>query len=274
MDGCIYCGLSLLDWKNRGKIGCAHCIQFLGEEYTKFIPIQAPSDWEPPSHFPAISVWEKFRKTNWEEGLSYIDSHRLPFTYRFRIARNPKNSTYTERSEKTDQFLDSFIGKNDSKTKDLNSGKNRLIPELKQRIPWESGTLVVGDEDHIRWEYVTDSLLELNSVLKSDFLIKFEAEDKFDFQKGIGFINSCPTNSGFGDKLSVSIPARLADSGELKDFRLPTDWGFYREELKGRLVFFRKNFGPNRKNSFFNLVSYLALLVISGKDETKASFEP
>ncbi|TGL63246.1 ATP--guanido phosphotransferase [Leptospira sarikeiensis] len=271
MDGCIYCGLSLLDWKDRGKIGCAHCIGFLKEEYTKFIPFQASADWEPPSHFPSYSAWKNLQSMG-EDVLDRIDSWALPFSYRFRVARNPKHSIYPKQNRTNESYLGWFL--DDSGFQGSNSGKKLSDPEFKERIPWNSGTLVAGDEDHIRWEYVTDSLSELNSILKSDFLSKFEAEDKFDFQNGIGFINSCPTNSGFGDKLSVSIPARLADSGELRDFRLPTDWGFYREELKDRLVFFRKNFGPGRKNSFFNLVSYLALLVISEKDGSKASFEP
>ncbi|TGK01618.1 ATP--guanido phosphotransferase [Leptospira langatensis] len=245
----------------------------MGEEYTKFIPNQAAEDWKPLPELISASFWEDWERISLPERLERIDSYRLPFTYRFRVARNPRNSIYPQQSKKTNRFLREFL---ESSSQNQEEGasppqKKPKIPEFADRFPWNSGTLVAGDEDHIRWEYVTDSLLELNSILGSDFLQKFWAEDQFDFLEGIGFVNSCPTNSGHGDKLSVSIPANLAETGDLSGFRLPTDWGFYREELKQRLVFFRKNFGQNRKNSFFNLVSYLALLVISGKDGTKPS---
>ncbi|TGK08034.1 ATP--guanido phosphotransferase [Leptospira semungkisensis] len=245
----------------------------MGEEYTKFIPLQAAEDWKPLPEFTSASLWEEWETISLSERLEKIDSYRLPFTYRFRVARNPRNSIYPKQSGKTNRFLREFLESSSASWEEdrTPSQKNTRIPDFGDRFPWNSGTLLAGDEDHIRWEYVTDSLLELNSILESDFLRKFWVRDRFDFLEGIGFVNSCPTNSGHGDKLSVSIPAKLAETGDLSGFRLPTDWGFYREELKERLVFFRKNFGQNRKNSFFNLVSYLALLVISGKDGTKAS---
>ncbi len=273
MSGCIYCGISQTDWKNRGRIGCIHCVSVFEEEYTKFIPRPAPLDWEPVSGFPSIESWKKFRELPFEAGLKEIDSHRLPFTYRFRIARNPKNSIYPKQSGKKDRFIGWFLEKGENiSSRPSSPAKKDKNQDFGERFPWHDGTLLAGDEDHIRWEYVTDSLFDLNSVLESNFLGKFWERERFDFIEGTGFITACPTNSGQGDKLSIAIPAKLADTGELVGFRLPTDWGFYREELKDRLVFFRKNFGRNRKNSFFNLVSYLALLVISGKEGIKASF--
>ncbi|MFB5650951.1 ATP--guanido phosphotransferase [Leptospira wolffii] len=270
MDGCIYCGVSRTEWKTHGRIGCAYCVTVFGEEFSQFIPGPAPMQWEPTDLFPQKDLWKRFSSLPLEIGLQKIDSYRLPFTYRYRVARNPKNSIYPRKSGKTDRFLSTITGEGEQEYRDEEKKGEKL--DFRERIPWNSGTLLAGDEDHIRWEYVTDSLSELNTVLESDFLEKFWEKERFDFLEGIGFVTSCPTNSDQGDKLSVSLPASLAENGDLVGFRLPTDWGFYREERKDRLVFFRKNFGRNRKNSFFNLVSYLALLVIAGKEGPKATF--
>ncbi|EQA34756.1 hypothetical protein LEP1GSC047_1189 [Leptospira inadai serovar Lyme str. 10] len=282
MKDCVYCGISYEDWKERGRIGCSNCISLIGDEYSTFIPRQSESDWEPPLGFPLRDEWFQFNASPFSEKMRKIDSYSLPFSYRFRVARNPKRSVYPLRSKILPSvFLEEwFSSQNIQIQPNLNFfsetqfAKNRSDNTNCVRISWNGGTLLMGDEDHLRWEYVTDSLNDLAMILESPFLKAFWDPERFDYRDGIGFLTSCPTNAGEGDKLSVALPDLFTQTGALEGFRLPTDWGFYREDLRNRLIIFRKNFGLKRKNSFFNLVSYLALLVILGKEAGKASFPP
>ncbi|TGK20946.1 ATP--guanido phosphotransferase [Leptospira fluminis] len=279
MESCVYCGISASDWKKKGRVGCSNCVELFREEYLRFIPRTPDGIWEPPTDFPMHGEWKELQSLVQSERWKKIDSYSLPFSYRYRVARNPKGSVYPVRTTKPPErfFLDWFSGKIDISEDvvpshfETKKKKRRLSFEKETRISWKGGTLFTGDEDHFRWEYVTDSLADLSETLDSSFIEEFWDRERFDYKKGIGFLTSCPTNSGEGDKFSVAVPDSYTESGILEGFRLPTDWGFYREEGQGRLIFFRKNFGRNGKNSFFNLVSYLALLVILGKEAGKAS---
>ncbi|PJZ71580.1 hypothetical protein CH373_01730 [Leptospira perolatii] len=291
MSKCIYCGTSLRDWKDHGKIGCAHCLNLFQSDYIRYIPSREKEDWEPPKRVPLFKEWKKLSSEPIHRLAKRIDSWKLPFSYRFRITRNPKGSVYPIRLSKSiapekvlqkclPDILEEILSENEtesSNTKRSKSFSETIAPRsrsnnrIRSSLYSNGGRLLFGDEDQVRWEFVTDSLFELETVLNSNFLEKFWKPQVFDYKEGIGYISSCPTNSGEGDKLSVAIPFGLSQTGELDGFVLPENWGFYREDVIERIVFFRKNFGLVRKNSFFNFVSYLALLVRGRVEGEKSS---
>lgn len=94
--------------------------------------------------------------------------------------------------------------------------KNKLFPfynpigeegihHLKSKVPTSdlppNSRIYFNDEDHIRYEVFPEGEWKLKEIIP-DFLNR---KDLFEYSEGIGFINSCPTNTGRGNKASVSF---------------------------------------------------------------------
>ncbi|WP_425529273.1 ATP--guanido phosphotransferase, partial [Leptospira gomenensis] len=207
-------------------------------------------DAERLSRFEFLSESEK-----WKE----LEKLKPPFSYRFRIGRNLAGRIYPTASGVPTTVLKSFLIDGIGVPTALLEG-----PNWPTRIPWGEGNLFTGDEDHLRWEIITDSLEELFSKIEAPPIKKFENPEFFDFDPNLHYVTSCPTNAGLGTKISLKLSMRIWKNRKNASFKIPGFLEFYLENSSEFVVFYLKNFAVSQKNSFLNLVYYLALQVKSG----------
>lgn len=258
-ETCLYCGTDRKIWNERGKIGCVHCLKLFRKEYSANLRENAfvfSSQYVPKQETDLLSRFESLsEREKWEE----LEKIKPPFSYRFRISRNLAGRIYPPVSGVPTTVLKEFLVDRLGVPAKLLEGQN-----LPTRIPWEQGSLFTGDEDHLRWEVVSDSLKDLFARIEAAQVKKLENPEYFDFDPNLHYVTSCPTNAGLGTKISLKLSMRVWKNRKNASFKIPGFLEFYLENSSEFVVFYLKNFAVSQKNSFLNLVYYLALQVESG----------
>ncbi|EMN00592.1 ATP:guanido phosphotransferase, C-terminal catalytic domain protein [Leptospira noguchii str. 2007001578] len=196
----------------------------------------------------------KFESLSESEKILELDKNFSPFTYRLRIGRNLSGRIYPIVSGVPTQILKEFL----TQHVDPSFLKTKELP---QRIPWGEGNFFFGDEEHIRWEILTSTVSELFRQIENSPLEKLENQNDFDYDPEFGYVTSCPTNAGTGIKISFKISTKSWENRKNSSFKIPGFLEFYLENSSEFAIFYLKNFALSQKNSFLNLVYYLALQV-------------
>ncbi|XDD50047.1 ATP--guanido phosphotransferase [Leptospira sp. WS92.C1] len=256
---CLYCGTDRSIWNEKGKIGCIHCLKLFRKEYQAHL---RNGSFEFSSRYLGENEskrFSKFESLSESQKLEELDRISPPFTYRFRIGRNLAGRIYPTASGVPTQILKEFL---------LTSMKVDSIflapKELPLRIPWGEGNLFLGDEEHIRWEVISGSISEFFGKIENSPLEKFQNPKLFDWDEQIGYVTACPTNAELGTKISLKISKNVWKKQYVSSFKVPGFLEFYLENSSEFAVFYLKNFAHSQKNSFLNLVYYLALQVEPG----------
>ncbi|EMJ94862.1 ATP:guanido phosphotransferase, C-terminal catalytic domain protein [Leptospira alstonii] len=255
-EKCLYCGTDRVVWNEKGKIGCIHCLKLFRKEYQAHL---RQKDFELSSRFLQGKEFENFlRFESLSESRKILELERMasPFTYRLRIGRNLSGRIYPTAAEVPTQILREFL------IYTLNVDRTFLgTKELPTRIPWGEGNLFSGDEDHLRWEVLAPTISELFRQIENSPLEKLEDQNLFDYDPEFGYVTSCPTNAGSGAKVSLKLSMKSWKNRLNASFKIPGFLEFYLENSSEYAVFYLKNFAFSQKNSFLNLVYYLALQV-------------
>lgn len=189
-----------------------------------------------------------------------MDRIAPPFTYRLRIGRNLSGRIYPTVTRTTigvpTKIFKEFL------IHTLNVDPTFLeAKDFPTRIPWGEGSLFFGDEDHLRWEVLAPTISELFRQIERSPLEKLEDQNLFDYDPEFGYVTSCPTNAGSGVKISFKLSIKSWRNRKNISFKIPDFLEFYPENSSEFAVFYLKNFTFSQKNSFLNLVYYLALQV-------------
>ncbi|AYV55771.1 ATP--guanido phosphotransferase [Leptospira kmetyi] len=258
-ETCLYCGTDRAVWNQKGKIGCVHCLKIFRKEYRAHL---RQKDFEFSSRFlqgAELENFLRFESLSESEKILELDRISPPFTFRLRIGRNLKGRIYptaTQNAGVPTQILKEFL------TQTLNLDPTPLNhKELPARIPWGEGNLFFGDEDHLRWEVLAPTVSELFRQIENSPLEKWENQKLFDYDPDFGYVTSCPTNAGSGTKISLKLSMKSWKNQNSPSFKFPGFLEFYLENSSEFAVFYLKNFAFSQKNSFLNLVYYLALQV-------------
>ncbi|WP_061218802.1 ATP--guanido phosphotransferase [Leptospira weilii] len=259
-EKCLYCGTDQATWNEKGKIGCIHCLKLFRKEYQEHL---RPKDFK----FSTQSLQGKefedlLRFESFSESRKILELDRIapPFTYRLRIGRNLSGRIYpivtrTTIGVPTKIFKEFLIHT-------LNVDPTFLeAKDFPTRIPWGEGSLFFGDEDHLRWEVLAPTISELFRQIERSPLEKLEDQNLFDYDPEFGYVTSCPTNAGSGVKISFKLSIKSWRNRKNISFKIPDFLEFYPENSSEFAVFYLKNFTFSQKNSFLNLVYYLALQV-------------
>lgn len=255
MDHCGYCGLTRTSFGNYGKLGCVHCVQFLD--------------------IPALQKKNRFKAIPQEfvEELKKLlnGNHFRIVSVRLRLARNLRAGTFP--------YFDSQTKKLESLVPDLGIpiGKYQSLASGKGQV-----RLYLGSEDHIRFEWTSefsDPWIVTRVIPPQLRAIKhfFFQPHLWAYKRGLGFINSCPTNWGRGDRISAIIEiqshdffpilSKLSKLNEFGiEFALLSD-GRKEEGVEKKLGVLTKisvkNARPVQKREFFKILSLLTLLKTS-----------
>ncbi|WP_036096594.1 ATP--guanido phosphotransferase [Leptospira weilii] len=258
-EKCLYCGTDRAAWNERGKIGCIHCLKLFRKEYQVHL---RQKDFELSSRFLQGKEFENFlRFESLSESRKILELDRMapPFTYRLRIGRNISGRIYPAAAGSAGvptQILREFLSETLGIASTLLGTK-----DLPTRIPWGEGNLFSGDEDHLRWEVLAPTMSELFRQIENSPLEKLEDQNLFDYDPEFGYVTSCPTNAGSGAKVSLKLSMKTWKNRMNPSFKIPGFLEFYLENSSEFAVFYLKNFAFSQKNSFLNLVYYLALQV-------------
>lgn len=257
---CYYCGLSSTEFITYGRFGCEHCPDSLSSIPEILYALRKSNLWSANESFVKTvrNLPSGIFRPGWKPEETY-------FSARYRIARNLKKSFFLNRNQdltESREFLHSYF-----------PGLRR-IPSLdgKERYScWENLekkgiyiNFLLGDEDQIRWEICWTGVYfegistdlpkffrskELFSLLKDRFL--------FSYHKEWGFLNSCPTNSGRGDRFSVifqkgknAYPALEIESDWLSESNGIQVSIQNLGKIEENLIFSVKNFNRKRKSYF------------------------
>ncbi len=256
----MYCGTDRATWNEKGKIGCIHCLKLFRKEYQEHL---RPKDFK----FSTQSLQGKefedlLRFESFSESRKILELDRIapPFTYRLRIGRNLSGRIYPTVTRTTigvpTKIFKEFL------IHTLNVDPTFLeAKDFPTRIPWGEGSLFFGDEDHLRWEVLAPTISELFRQIERSPLEKLEDQNLFDYDPEFGYVTSCPTNAGSGVKISFKLSIKSWRNRKNISFKIPDFLEFYPENSSEFAVFYLKNFTFSQKNSFLNLVYYLALQV-------------
>jgi len=182
-------------------------------------------------------------------------------------------------SAATDQII-SLLGENEIPL-DLKSSSSIVSETHPYRFYWK-------EEDHLRFEWIfpwekkkslpaTDQNLPLQESFSKKWRNSKKKIRNILFRKGLwawsirtGFLNSCPTNTGRGDRLSLQwkIPSYLYSALEAYlspilgfglEFKLVTDdrSGREREDSEVQVQFSCKNANPIQKLRFHKILGLL-----------------
>lgn len=180
MPHCIRCGLSEGIFISTGKFGCWSChkVLFSGN-------LSRLGNINKNPNLDSINNLETIRQ-----------AIHLP-TYRLRIARCLRKGFfphYTSQVEEIRSLLSRLeIPLHDSKNESLELA-------IGERFYF-------GEEDHLRYEWKSNepTIFLQNRIWNSHLLRFLYLKQLWAWEKNIGFINSCPTNCGRGDRLSVQF---------------------------------------------------------------------
>ncbi|TGN21106.1 hypothetical protein [Leptospira idonii] len=197
---CLKCGLTESTFRKTGKFGCSSCI---------FVFL-------PESSFSRISSDQIIKLRESETALK--PKHKFDWkniSFRVRITRCLREGFFPYYSSEKGSIV-SFLEKKGLALQEGEFSESKGLETTSEQME----RFYSNGEDHLRYEKIwkQDTFDGKKQGLDGKFL-------KILFEKGIwawspriGFINSCPTNCGRGDRLSVQ--ARLSPS----DFSLASDY--------------------------------------------------
>lgn len=234
---CFFCGLSVQDFVSTGKFGCSYCLGAFLRERRIGDKILAKMEWgkrkSGDAREKAIGSWDRFRPSfvgkgcrEWSDDRREVEesgvSGVVNFTARYRVARNLRTGFFLPRdsdlSEAIDLLLRVFPGLEETPSQpgDDSTGSGDLTRIRFYHYPgaWEKGDCSVrfrlGDEDKIRWEIRWKGRVASPHPLgipdfpqKKQVFAFLRDKSLFSYDKDWGFLNSCPTNCGRGDRFSV-----------------------------------------------------------------------
>lgn len=191
-DPCPVCGYKTEELELTGKCKCQYC-------YEQFFE-NSKAAYKFSYNKQNLSIPPKYLLLEKQE-LEERIFQKANISVRYRIARNIDGFLLGRHSENNEILLTTI--RNLFVDWDLSS----IQPNLVQK----NGKyhLHFFDEDHIRIEFFPNHLTELEfSIQEKEF---WNNTRYFAFAKKLGFLNSCPTNLGRGNKLSIrfmGIPAK------------------------------------------------------------------
>lgn len=259
VEFCLKCGTSEKDLISLGRFGCENCaITFRNaiprfqnlKEYTFLC--QYFTEFLVKYNVPVEKYLTDFMDIL--QGKPPSNHKFLPRVYRLRYSRSIKNRFYQPGIHEKEE-IQSFIEQKIVNLPEL-SKRNHLIRNNRWYIYF-------FDEDHVRLEaFFTNGVPKLEMNIK-----KFLFSGYFAYTSSIGFISSCPTNCGRGNKLSVIMDFReLIRSGEIANFYKLLPVFIEIKDKKGigyldlqhsEAILYTKNFSNSRKNVFFGIVYLL-----------------
>ncbi|MCC5816390.1 MAG: hypothetical protein JJT78_16695 [Leptospira sp.] len=258
-EHCYFCGLDSSEFINHGKFGCEFCPDFLSMIPEVEYILQKTNPWNKnKDSSPKIS--QKIpRSFQWDMGKN----ETIYFSSRYRIARNIRRSFFINRGYDREAILD-FLHSYFPRLKLIQ--KKGFVEYWSS---WEEKenlkiNFLVGDEDQIRWEicwqgvYNKDIVLEVPIFARKNRLVSFISNRQlFSYHKNWGFLNSCPTNCGRGDRFSL-ILQKNSPPGLNSNFQ--EDWFLEGDGIRLSILDFEKkqekrgisikNFNKRRKFYF------------------------
>lgn len=203
---CYYCGLSSTGFISYGRFGCEHCPDALSSIPEILFALRKSNLWNTNGNIakPVRTLPSSIFRPGWR-------SDEIYFSARYRIARNLKKSFFLNRNQdltEAREFLHAYFpGLRKVASQD---GKERYTCWENQEKKGIFISFLLGDEDQIRWEicwtgvYSDKISTDLPQFPRSKELYSLLVDRfHFSYQKEWGFLNSCPTNSGRGDRFSV-----------------------------------------------------------------------
>lgn len=274
MSHCKSCGYTLNEFLNSGRFLCTQC--YFAFWYKNFSNrtlftnhYQVNRFIEYLSHFNlSKSILNDIRTI--EKQISSISYPQLlelcannnQVQIRFRLARNFKNCPFLINQSCLDNInsqIIQFI---------KNSFGISIYPFPNNKIPIAGYNLYFFDEDHIRIEKWIDKYW---TEYQSNILRVFSNPDIFSHTSKIGYINSCPTNSIRGNKLSIEIDLKnlfLIQNGLLvqklitfvDSFRIVSKKIYLSNIDSKKIILHTKNFNQTRLSEFLRFILLLLKL--------------
>jgi hypothetical protein len=271
---CAYCGLSLEDFIHFGKFGCEFCLNFLEKHPLVFQKVIAKIP-HASTHFLTVPKFPQ--KVNFFKK----NPRNIRWTIRYRIARNLKKNIFPIMNADNDKMIN-LIQKKFPNLNEFHPWKDPQESKISKRKTLRANFItqddlivnfLLGDEDGIRCEFLINGEgLPDHKIGLPEFAGKYEIlaflsqRSLFSYTKGWGFLNSCPTNSMRGDRVSIQMEIPMNRSNEIQsDVRNSFQWNWEENSISfavnssyegvGKSVFSVKNFTKRRKNHFLSLLN-------------------
>ncbi|WCL48702.1 hypothetical protein [Leptospira sp. GIMC2001] len=301
-DSCLYCGTNINHFLSTGKFGCANCYVVFWNHPLATKDLESKKNWcLSQEAIQSFDLHNPFRSTIHaldKELFSNIRGEGLHFSARYRVARNLEKSFFLPNRSFIDHarnlLLSNFPNLKHIETNE-GSGDNTEIWSLSEHfvqidpniINLENTKILIkyqfrlGDEDQIRFELILSGEIRKNEVaikflqslektIENDQIYKeimafMQKRSIFIFRKNWGFLTSCPTNVGRGDRFSLIFSREkvaLSEPGQLRDW-IKRGFGIeiasYSSGLGGKFYYFSiKNF--NRRRKYYFLHSIVSLV--------------
>lgn len=222
---CPNCGLSEKIFLETGRFGCKDCHRVFFSDLS----------WNAlSSESQSFKVFEKLAKIN---GLS--PKERRP-SFRFRLSRC---------------FARGFFPYFDRQSSRI----EETVKEASQCL--ESGRFCPSIEDHFRWEWVGGPKEWRSFRLAKATHAFFCNQTLWAYSRGVGFLNSCPTNCGRGDRFSLQWEVSSEERSVFLESRINWKDILPRTSDKGshRIQISWKNLRPRQKLEIQKILSLLDL---------------
>ncbi len=266
MDFCGHCGLKFSTFLKHGKCGCVHCVPLVQSWLFQKKQTYPITFKKIPNFF-----YENLRSLTQAKDFEVV-------SLRYRISRNLKSGFFP--------FYDSQLPAIQKIFNKTDVTKNSGAAIFSFGI--ETFRTYSESEDHLRMEWIYDSfseqaitnfdscLRELQTRIQNlnpEGLSLLSSKDLWAYKPKIGWINSCPTNWGRGDRLSVILRLHgnaqatiLTKLSKLSDFGIEfallsdgTTIGGGAKSLGVLTKISVKNVGAVQKREFFKILSLLTL---------------
>ncbi len=222
---CPNCGLSEKIFLETGRFGCKDChrVFFSGVS------------WNAVS--PDSKSWKAIESIAKRKDLS--PKERKP-SFRFRLSRCFARGFFP------------YFDRQSSRVQEMAKEANQTI---------KFGRFCPSAEDHFRWEWVGDATELRHFNLPKPALDFFSDRNLWAFTPSVGFLNSCPTNCGRGDRFSVQWTVSSEERWMLLDFGINwKDVALGNSETQGhRIQISWKNLRPRQKLQIQKILSLLDL---------------
>jgi hypothetical protein len=231
-----------------GKLGCYNCYDIFFKDSKEAYLYSLKTH----KFLPFLNKLEKkksfYKDISSKEIIDLVSKIR----FRHRIARNFKKQMYPIHGIDTNYILDESKNFLIARRLEMDNTQIFNIPKFE---------LVVGDEDQIRFINFPKDLLQIENCIRiMDF---FNSKTKFDSKKGLGYISSCPTNLGRGNKLSAKFSIKFGNSNEFTDL-VNSGIGYRLREnhileigKEIEVILYIKNFNSSLLNKFIKLLILL-----------------
>jgi hypothetical protein len=233
MKYCLYCGNTIEDFHQNGRLGCESCLDVFFEEIISYLKRRKIQ----------LSQAPNFSLEAFEKGFIYasgLDESELLslFTYiglsvRYRVGRNLSK----------EPFIVPKTGISERLYK-----KIYAVLDHKDLVGF---SLYMGDEEHFRIEKFCETEIPIKEIEDRFDLNSIEL---FSYRDGYGFISACPSNFGFGNKLSIRLNVTKLVQKRILPSRILPGWIEQKQTLEdmsaGTLLFYCKNINQEQATIF------------------------